>query len=272
VFSPWYRHARRNNAAAAPENHVAMNLALYGRGGKRWAMTERGRSSLARDASTLQIGPSGLHWDGNVLTAEIHEITAPWPSRLRGKIRVFPSGIATRETLLDGAGLHRWSPIAPGSRVEVEMTNPDLRWQGTAYLDTNSGDAPLEEGFQGWDWSRTTQKDGMAVLYHGTRRGGEKFCFALHYDKTNTATDFKAPPEQPLKTSFWRLPRSTRAEAPASITQVLEDAPFYARSVLRTKLRGEDATAVHESLSLDRFTAPWVQLMLPFKAPRTWGG
>jgi carotenoid 1,2-hydratase len=258
----------RRNGGGDPENHVTMNVALYGRGGKRWAMTERGRSHLSRDASTLRIGPSGLHWDGTVLTADIHEITAPWPSRLRGRIRVFPPGIASRETLLDGTGLHRWSPIAPGSRVEVEMQNPALRWQGTAYLDTNSGDAPLEEGFFGWDWSRTTQSDGVSVLYHGTRRSGEHFCVALHYDKNNAVQDFQPPPDVTLPKSFWRMPRTTRADAPARITQVLEDAPFYARQVLQTRLRGEDSTAVHESLSLDRFTAPWVQCMLPFKAPR----
>jgi carotenoid 1,2-hydratase len=245
-----------------------MNVALYGRGGKRWAMTERGRDSLSRDARSLQIGPSGLHWDGTVLTANIHEITAPLPSRVRGQIRIFPPGIATRETLLDGIGLHRWSPIAPGARVEVEMTHPNLRWQGSAYLDTNSGDAPLEEGFVGWDWSRATQSDGVSVLYHGTRRGGERFCTALHYDKTNTAGDFQPPPESVLPQSFWRMARTTRSDSPARITQVLEDAPFYARSVLQTHLRGEDSIAVHESLSLDRFVAPWVQCMLPFKAPR----
>jgi carotenoid 1,2-hydratase len=38
--------------------------------------------------------------------------------------------------------------------------------------------------------------------------------------------------------------------------------------VLRSRLLGEDVTAVHESLSLDRFDTPWVQFMLPFKAPR----
>jgi carotenoid 1,2-hydratase len=49
---------------------------------------------------------------------------------------------------------------------------------------------------------------------------------------------------------------------------VLEDAPFYTRSVLQTRVLGEDAVAVHESVSLERFVTPWVQFMLPFKAPR----
>jgi carotenoid 1,2-hydratase len=54
--------------------------------------------------------------------------------------------------------------------------------------------------------------------------------------------------------------------------QTLEDSPFYTRSVLSTHLLGEPATAMHESLSLDRFSTAWVQLMVPFRMPRAaWG-
>ena len=61
VFSPYYAAARRR-APADPEQHVAFNVALYGAGTDRWAMTERGRQHLQRDADHLRIGPSGLHW------------------------------------------------------------------------------------------------------------------------------------------------------------------------------------------------------------------
>jgi carotenoid 1,2-hydratase len=268
VFSPWYRFARRGGRLARPENHVCMNVALYGGNGKRWAMTERGAGALRRDATHLQIGPSSLHWDGTVLTAEIAETTCPIPGRLRGRIRVHPQALPTHEVFLDGAGLHRWSPIAPGARVEVEMVNPALRWQGTAYLDTNSGDTPLEEAFGGWNWSRAKVVGGTAVLYHGLRRTGDRFCVALRYDRHGNAENFDPPPEVTLPRTFWRMPRITRSEAGAQVVQGLEDAPFYSRSVLRSRLMGEEVTAVHESLSLDRFVTPAVQFMLPFKAPR----
>ncbi len=267
VFSPWYKWARRGGGGD-PFNHVTMNVVLYGKGGKRWAMTERSQKALQRDADNLVIGPSSLRWDGSVLTATIDEVCAPLPSRLRGTIRLHPHGLATRQVALDGIGLHRWSPIAPGARVEVDMQKPALRWQGSAYFDTNSGDAPLEEGFFGWDWSRAKLRDDTAVLYHGIRRSGEKFCVALRYDKTGADTEFEAPPEKTLPRTFWRMRPLTRSEAGARRIQVLEDAPFYARSVLETRLLGEDVIAVHESLSLERFTSPVVQFMLPFKAPR----
>ncbi len=159
-----------------------MNLALYGRGGKRWAMTERPAAALARDADHLRIGPSSLAWDGTTLTAEIHETTAPLPTRLRGTIRLHPDALSTHVVALDGIGRHRWSPIAPGARVTVDMHDPKLAWQGHAYFDTNSGDEPLEEGFRAWDWCRAKLQDGVAVLYHGERRDGTQFCTALRYD------------------------------------------------------------------------------------------
>jgi carotenoid 1,2-hydratase len=78
VFSPYYAWARRR-APADPQNHCALNVALYGRPG-RWAMTERGRGALGAEASALAIGPSSLRWDGNGLTIAIDEVTVPLPS------------------------------------------------------------------------------------------------------------------------------------------------------------------------------------------------
>jgi len=108
----------------------------------------------------------------------------------------------------------------------------------------------------------------MAVLYHGLRTSGETFCVALTYDEQGQAAEFDPPPEMALPKTFWRMNRTTRSDAPARVVQVLEDAPFYARSVLHSRLLGQDVTAVHETLSLRRFESPIVQLMLPFKAPR----
>ena len=64
------------------------------------------------------------------------------------------------------------------------------------------------------------------------------------------------------------LARSVRSEDAASVVRTLEDAPFYARSVISARLLGEPVTLMHESLSLDRFKMPIVQAMLPFRMPR----
>ena len=54
----------------------------------------------------------------------------------------------------------------------------------------------------------------------------------------------------------------------ARVVRTLVDAPFYSRSEIRTRLLGREATAVHESLSLDRFASPAMYAMLPFRVPR----
>jgi carotenoid 1,2-hydratase len=269
VFSPYYAWARRNGSGD-PLNHCALNVALYGAGGKRWTLTERSGRSLMRSRSRLGIGPSALSWDGNVLTVRIDEVTVPFPSRLRGVVRLHPASLPGRGFALDAAGNHRWTPIAPCARVEVMLERPALRWNGNAYFDANAGSEPLEAGFQSWDWSRAALNRGTAVLYDAVRRDGSTKLLALRFGANGGVEGFEPPPAVRLPVTGWRVARGTRADAghQAAVLETLEDTPFYARSLLSTRLLGEAATAVHESLSLDRFRAGWVQALLPFRMPR----
>jgi carotenoid 1,2-hydratase len=268
VFSPWYAWARRGGRIADPLNHCALNVSLYGVT-RRWSLTERGAGAVQRDAETLRIGPSALHWDGNALTIEIAELTAPLPSRLRGTVRVVPRALPGASFALDADGRHRWTPIAPAARVEVAMDRPFLRWSGDGYLDSNDGDAPLEQDFEEWDWCRAPLTNGTAVLYSVTRRAGGDQALALRFDASGV-TPLDPPPRAQLPRTRWRLARRTRCEpgGAAEIRQTLQDSPFYARSVVTTRICGEDVTALHESLSLNRFAHPLVQAMLPFRIPR----
>ncbi|WP_342635032.1 carotenoid 1,2-hydratase [Rhodoplanes roseus] len=276
VFSPYYAWARRRTpgGAADPQDHVALNVALYG-ATRRWAMTERGRNALSRDADEIRIGPSAVAWDGTTLTITIDETTVPVPSRLRGTVRVRPAALTGASFALDAAGLHLWRPIAPVCSVEVDLARPGLSWRGHGYLDSNRGETPLESAFVRWDWSRATLADGAAVLYHAVRRGdaaadGEERALALRFDRAGGVTPVETPHRIALPDTLWRLPRETRGDTPDGMTvaETFEDSPFYARSLLTGRLLGEPVSAVHESLSLDRFAAPWVQAMLPFRMPR----
>jgi carotenoid 1,2-hydratase len=243
---------------------------VYGPGRKRWSLTERPRASVGRDARTLAIGPSALEWADDALTIRIDEWTAPLPSRIRGIVRVHPAALATRAFALDDAGAHRWRPIAPIARVAVELDRPALRWRGAGYLDSNSGDAPLADAFAGWNWSRASAPYGATVLYDVVRRDGGQHSLALRFDADGEASAFEPPPVAPLPRTRWRVARATRTEvgSRATVVRTLEDTPFYARSIVRAQLDGAPATAVHESLSLDRFRQPWVQALLPFRMPR----
>ena len=215
-----------------------------------------------------------MEWDGDGLLIHVEEVTAPIPSRIRGTIRVRPSALTGRSFVLDGAGRHRWSPIAPVSRVEVALSHPALSWSGPGYLDTNDGSAPLEQDFVQWDWCRAPTRDGAAILYNAQRRAAGEQSLALRIDRRGGVDQVAPPPPAPLPRTLWRVARPTRADAGTApvVRQTLEDTPFYSRSVVDTALFGEQVTAVHESLSLDRFRAPWVQAMLPFRIPRRWGG
>lgn len=271
VFSPYYAWARRR-AATDPENHCALNVALYGKRGSRWSMTERGAGQLVREESVLCIGPSTLCWTGGLMQIAVDEICAPVPRRLRGSIRIIPTTLCDRSFVLDAWGFHRWSPIAPCARIEVNLSDPSLSWCGSGYMDSNYGVEPLENAFEAWSWSRASRGDRTLVLYDTMARNGEARSLALDFDSQGGVHEREAPPRATLPPTRWRLPRHTRAEPGQDVHLVstLEDGPFYSRSLLRTSFRGSaaTATAIHESLSLDRFRAAWVRCLLPFRMPR----
>ncbi|MGI4976646.1 MAG: carotenoid 1,2-hydratase [Janthinobacterium lividum] len=269
MFSPYYAWARRGGAQADPLRHCTLNVALYGRPGG-WAMTERGAAQVRRDAAHLEIGPSALRWDGESLVFTLDERTVPWGRPIRGEVRVRPEALTGFSAEIDGEGRHRWRPMAPRARVEVALERPGLSWVGTGYLDSNDGDAPLEAGFRRWDWSRTPLAGGeTAILYDTEPRVGGPRGLALRIGAAGGVERFEAPEVAALPRSRWGLPRFTRAEGDgARVVRPLVDAPFYARSVLDTRLLGQRGEAVHESVDLDRFRAPWTQAMLPFRMPR----
>lgn len=272
VFSPYYAWARRWGASD-PLRHCAVNVALYGRGGKRWAMTERGADAVQRKHDQLAIGPSEVVWDKSGLTVHIDEVSVPWPRRIRGRVRLLPAAVEHREWTLDSAGRHRWRPIAPCARAEVNMDSPALRWSGAAYLDCNTGERPLEADFVRWDWSRAAVPGGTAILYDIQRRDvgppAQRLRLALLCRDHGGVETFAPPPTATLAPTRWRIERCVGVE-PGHLPKavVIEDTPFYARSIVTTSLLGQPVTAMHETLSLERFRAPWIQALLPFRMPR----
>jgi carotenoid 1,2-hydratase len=238
VFSPYYAWARRGGAAD-PMNHCALNVALYSPGAGRWCMTERGARHCQRDAQNFVIGPSRLHWDGQRLMVDIDEVGMPIPHRVRGRITLEPTRLFQFSTPLEASARHRWGPIAPQARVQVELTQPRMSWQGHAYLDSNEGDEPIERGFGHWDWSRGQLSDG------------------------STAVIYDIEPDDPSGHVL-----ALRSQGPVQVLQQLEDTPFYQRSVLRSRLLDEEVTSFHETLSVPRLVNPIVRAMLPWRMPR----
>jgi carotenoid 1,2-hydratase len=270
VFSPYYAWSRRRGESN-PLNHCALNVALYGPRGRRWAMTERDSTQVSRGKTELSIGPSHMRWVDDALEIRIDETCAPLPKRVRGTVRLFPPSISQRSFALDAQGRHCWTPFAPCSRIEASFSSPDLNWSGAGYADHNRGDEPLEDAFSHWAWSRSGAGDsGSVVLYDVTARDLSNRTLALKFTSNGSMQTFDPPPAVSLPTTGWRVARSTRADAAteARVIDTLEDAPFYSRSLLDTQVGGARSRVFHESLDLNRFRRYWVQCLLPFRMPR----
>jgi carotenoid 1,2-hydratase len=236
-------------------------------------MTERGAGDTAQARDALNIGPSAMRWERDRLIIEIEErdirLGIPWRRRVKGRIVLHPESLNGRSFKLDSAGRHNWQAIAPRARIEVTMDEPAIAWQGSAYLDSNHGSEPIEDGFQSWHWSRAHLGQEVAVLYEGQRRDGSHFGSALRFDASGTPHEDELPLVAPLPRTWWAMERRTRADRGcASIVKTWEDSPFYARSAVASRLWGEPVVAVQESISLDRLVNPAVQFMLPYKMPR----
>lgn len=231
-------------------------------------MTERSKPMLTRNRDIFAIGPSAIRYDGTDFIIDIDEKAFPLIASVRGQIRISPSLMPARAFALDDAGRHVWQPIAPMGRIEVKMQAPALSWSGHAYVDHNRGLEPIEDGFAAWEWSRSEGQDRSLILFDTQPRAGAARQISLSFYKDGRIEPFNAPPRNPMRRAFWMMERHTRSENEPQLLRTLEDAPFYTRNMIRSKLDGEDMAGMHESLSLDRFNSPVVQRMLPFRMPR----
>ena len=274
VFSPYYAWARRNHSSVNPENHCSLNVAIYSPGKNRWAMTERGENQVSRNSTDFVIGPSNLHWDGNKLTVQIRERAVPFGQKIAGTVELYPNTLFNFSTPLDAAGKHRWGPLAPSARVKVNLNSPDLQWEGNAYLDSNEGDEPISEAFHEWDWSRAEMSGARtSVIYDVREKNTQENLLALTFNPNGTIDRFEPPPRQALPKTMWGIQGHMRNQSSETlkVQKILENTPFYTRSVLNSELLGEKVLSFHETLSVPKLTLATTQLMLPWRMPRkTW--
>lgn len=233
-------------------------------------MTERGEREVRRDAARFAVGPSAMQWDGTALTVSVDEIAVPHLSRLRGTVRVTPAALTPFELPMTADGAHVWRPFGPVGRIEVEFDRPAWRWSGEGYLDGNFGSRALEADFRYWTWARYPHPRGALIHYDVDARDGSHLSQAFMFDGAGGAEPIAPPPPAALPTTFWRIPRATRADPGHAARLALrwEDGPFYARAAVRSRLCGADVTGVHEVLDLDRFRNRFVQSMLYVRMPR----
>ena len=273
VFSPWYFKARQQGPAD-PLAHAAINVSIRHHGKVFWVMNERAISAKDRAPESLQLGPgTRLFWQQGQLFLTLDEATKPFfqhmPGRLRGTVVLTPLAHHGQVETLDAAGRHRWCPVAPHAQLNVQLEAPGIHFAGKAYHDANWGDEPLEAAFAGWHWSRAPLRDSTAVCYDTTALDGSRRALFRSFGRDGTTDALPAPAQAPLPSGKWGVQRATATSSgTARVVHTLEDSPFYVRSLVAGDWQGQPALAVHESLDLRRFCAPWVRFLLPFRSRR----
>ena len=272
VFSPRYVRARRRGHCD-PLAYAALNAAFHGPGSHRWAFTEYADAATAHDAQQLRMGANRLSWNDEVLHIEIDEREAPLPRALRARIAVHPTTRSDLAWPLVGSGAHWWYPLIPRARVSVDLRPNGPCWQGSGYLDCNRGTGALEGAFTGWQWLRAHGPTSTSVVYETEPAAHlaehpARSLFLLSDGGTRIGLP---PPARPLAPTRWGISRNVSCDdnQVPRLLRTLEDTPFYARSLVTTRLQGEQLTAVHESLSLRRFQSGWVRSLLPFRMRRS---
>lgn len=270
-FSPAYARARARGPAVAT-SYASMNVALYSRRESWFSLRERALSAQHRQPDGVAIGGSTMRWEGGSLVADIDETTTPFGRRVRGRLVLRPDGAAgARAVALDRAGHHRWWPVAPLARVEVELEEPRLRFRGHGYHDANAGMVPLEATFDTWSWARARTSRGAVVTYDVREKDGFERSLATRIGPNGDAAPVAAPYESPLPRTLWgirRHARTDRSDAAPILGRALEDGPFYARALVHTSLDGERVTAMHEVLSASRLAQSWVRFLTGFRIGR----
>ena len=215
--------------------------------------------------------PSSIRWDGKAFHIKLDEVTVPLPSRIRGTITLTPDVENPQSFALSQDAEHRWWPLVPRARIDVDLPLPGVRWSGSAYLDCNWGAGPLEHSFRRWSWSRSQCSDGGSeIFYDVVSRDGHDVNLALRVSPDGMLEEIDAPIARQLSRTRWRIDRLQRCQDSDDPRRIaaLEDGPFYARTLIEAAADGRSSKTMHESLCLERFSSPWVQAMLPFRMPR----
>jgi carotenoid 1,2-hydratase len=266
AFSPRWANARRRDPSASSLDFSTFNVSLRSGSGSCWALTERGRGAVCRGPGHLAVGASEMQWRGDRLEVRIDERSAPWGSPVRGTVRLTPLAASEMTVDLDPSGLHSWSPRIPVARIEVEFQDPRVRFTGVGYLDMNRGAVPLEDTFASWSWSRVSDGERAAIAYDVTLRDGRHCARAFGAEPDGALAAIAVAPRVVLPSTRFGLARAGRSEAgPMELLRTLEDGPFYARSLVSATLGGRRALGMHETVSLERFRAPWVRFLVPFR-------
>ena len=129
---PYHEHNRDPQVSA--EDHCAINVALYGAGGKRWTMTERSRASVTRGTSEFAVSGLTELPSERVAAPAVKESPVQYECRLHSETALGNSFLVIGEVVL----AHVADDVFTGDRVDPAKLAAVGRLGGELY-------APLRE-------------------------------------------------------------------------------------------------------------------------------
>jgi carotenoid 1,2-hydratase len=277
VFSPWYFAALQRGENPMPQQHCAINVAIaskHDRANKRWIFTEYQRFDRDLD-SGLRVGDSTLRKQGDRYSLLLADSEPRAPrKRVQGQVSFVSAGSSAmaqqQPYVLDAHGRHRWAPVAPRCRVEVDLSAPNLRFSGTGYHDLNYGTEPLGSAFERWHWARAHAAQRSRIRYDRVLTDGSRHVLELQEaDGLVCHSQWRETRPMPLQLGAWAMWEPSEpcvdSRTPIASRARVESSPFYLRYAGRTS---DGEPAVGECLDLQRFAQPIMQRMLPFRARR----
>lgn len=249
----------------------SLNVALYGKAKSAWTLHERAISASNRAHDGVAIGQSSMRWDGDRLCADICERTSPLGRPVRGTVVLRPELLSGLALQIDARGEHRWWPVAPLARIEVDLPEPGVRFVGHGYYDVNAGQVPLEAAFDTWSWSRARRGDTAFLTYDAVELQSARRSLAFKISASGEVQDLSPVWSTPLARTWFGLSPQARVDQgePCRVVRRLEDGPFYARALVETRLDGQPVIAMHESLAAQRLRRGWVHWMVKHRMRRS---
>lgn len=265
LFSPRYSVAARRGGR--PQEHCAVNFALYVRGERRaWVLSEYPKAHATPDGRALAIGRSVLRLtpEGRIVM-EVDERTAPWGRPFRARLELTPRSPVLPEVELVPGLPHHWQALAPHAHAHLVVPGAGVDVYARGYHDTNHGAEPLGLRLPGWTWARTHLAGRTVVDYR--LPPGVPSLVALASEE-GFQLERRESPAAPGALTGWglRVPARLVAPFPAGdvdlgAPRLLESSPFYAR----LEAHGAGAETMGEVADFRRFHSPLIRWMAHFR-------
>ena len=284
VFSPYYAARFGRGERPSPEEHVAVNVALYGpRGHLAWCFSEYdGRFRHEEDGA--RVADSSFQRVGNGrYELDLRDVRTFSGKPVRGRVTFEAEAPPlTAEGLPLAGDRHGWRCHSPAMRVHAHFSDPRVAFHGHGYHDENWGLEPPSKAMESWSWVRGRFGRRHRVVFDTALAGGERSLLVVD-SQSGVSSSFRPRRRTRPSPRSWLLPlpdafeggpddggRALRLGTP----KLLERAPFYARFLAPFPSpggidgRSGEVLGMGEHVDFRRFSTELVRFLVGFRIAR----